>query len=163
MVRVRRERAYGVVINALSTGVEQRAGEVRVGHRHRIIECPQRGSEAVRNTTEPTARRRIRLQYTTPSPTQVSHPAFFVWWRRREGGAHLEHDEGLAGSHGDVVRRVEVRRDDRLARRMVQIIREHDLRVDDRSARVVHRGAVVRRVTTQTHTHTFKRGKSHSG
>lgn len=78
-------------------------------------------------------------------------------------GAHLEHDERLAGSHGDVVRRVEVRRNDRLARCMVQIIGEHDLRVDDRSARVVHRGTVVRRVTTRTHTHTFNRGESHSG
>lgn len=61
MVWVRRERAYGVVVNALSTGVEQRAGEVRVRHRHRIIECPQRSAEAVRHAPEPTTGRRVRL------------------------------------------------------------------------------------------------------
>ena len=43
--------------------MEQRLGEVGVGHLQSIVDAPERGSERVTDTGETTARRRVRLEH----------------------------------------------------------------------------------------------------
>ena len=52
-----------IVVNVLTTNVEQSMAEVAVNHLQAVIEAPQRSGEGVTDTGETTTRSRVRFKH----------------------------------------------------------------------------------------------------
>lgn len=68
-----RGRVEGVIVNVLSTNVEEGFGEVGIRQLETIIRGPQRGTERVADPLESTTRGRVRLKHMEGLSDRLSH------------------------------------------------------------------------------------------
>ena len=101
----RYERCTHVIVDVLTTNMEQRIREVVVGHLETVVEDPKRSTITLRNTRETTARTRVGLKHDEWQPSLLSKPGGFAV-------VPHEFDHGLVSQEGvEVLLRIVVSTD----------------------------------------------------